>query len=249
MKQAGIEVLRVFTELESELLDTVMEVSDQLVPVLVKIGDVIKDENSATVFDSAKNILKAQLDQSDEITENFDEFFDQNMKIFYANENDRMAAANIIYEIADYWETLSYLYLNTKAEGSTDWLNKKSTRDTILKQIAIFTADFHWNEIREVGEFIVELVEEISTIFDSIPDDDTLISGYITQIFDVEWDEIKIIKENLENYIPDLLIIGDGLLQARDEIFGDPDVDGYDGEYDGESSINELLSELFGIPQ
>lgn len=228
MKQAGIKVLQTMAEVESETLLSIMESSDELTSILVKIADVIKDEDATTLFTYAKNLVDNLASDSFGDNHALEQFISRKIKILASNEEVREATANTIYEISAYWKTLSYVYLKTREEGSTDWLENESSRDTVLEHVGLFTSNFY--ETNQAGEFIIELVDEMASIPTELADDSTILAGFISQIFDLEWDEIQVAKEKLDAYIPVLLDIGKSLVQARDELVN------------GEFSIDDLLS-------
>ena len=228
MKQAGIKVLQTMAEVESETLHSIMESSDELTSILVKIADVIKDEDATTLFTYAKNLVDSLASDSFSDNHALEQFISRKIKILASNEEVREATANTIYEISAYWKTLSYVYLKTREEGSTDWLENESSRDTVLEHVGLFTSNFY--ETNQAGEFIIELVDEMASIPIELADDSTILAGFISQIFDLEWDEIQVAKEKLDAYIPVLLDIGKSLVQARDELVN------------GEFSIDDLLS-------
>ena len=228
MKQAGIKVLQTMAEVESETLLSIMESSDELTSILVKIANVIKDEDATTLFTYAKNLVDSLASDSFGDNHALEQFISRKIKILASNEEVREATANTIYEIAAYWKTLSYVYLKTREEGSTDWLENESSRDTVLEHVGLFTSNFY--ETNQAGEFIIELVDEMASIPIELADDSTILAGFISQIVDLEWDEIQIAKKKLDAYIPVLLDIGKSLVQARDELVN------------GEFSIDDLLS-------
>ena len=228
MKQAGIKVLQTMAEVESEILLSIMESSDELTSILVKIANVIKDEDATTLFTYAKNLVDSLASDSFGDNHALEQFISRKIKILASNEEVREATANTIYEISAYWKTLSYVYLKTREEGSTDWLENESSRDTVLEHVGLFTSNFY--ETNQAGEFIIELVDEMASIPTELADDSTILAGFISQIFDLEWDEIQVAKEKLDAYIPVLLDIGKSLVQARDELVN------------GEFSIDDLLS-------
>ena len=123
---------------------------------------------------------------------------------------------------------MSNVYLKTREEGSTDWLENESSRDTVLEHVGLFTSNFY--ETNQAGEFIIELVDEMASIPTELEDESTILAGFISQIFNLSWDEIQIAKEKLDAYIPVLLDIGKSLVLARDELVN------------GEFSITDLLS-------
>ena len=241
MKEAGIKVLQTMAEVESETLLSIMESSDELTSILVKIADVIKDEDATTLFTYAKNLVESLASDTFGDNDALEQFISRKIKILASNEDVREATANTIYEISAYWKTLSYVYLKTREEGSTDWLENESSRDTVLEHVGLFTSNFY--ETNQAGEFIIELVDEMASISEFIielvdemastselADESSILAGFISQIFDLQWDEIQIAKEKLDAYIPVLLDIGKSLIQARDELVN------------GEFSIDDLLS-------
>ena len=175
-----------------------------------------KDEDAGTLLTYAKSLMNTLA--SDNFGDNYalEQFISRKIRILASNDDVRKATANTILEISAYWKTLAYIYLQTKEKGSTDWLEIESTRDTVLEHVGLLSSNFY--ETQKVGEFIIELMDEMASIPKELADESTVLAGFISQIFDLKWDEIQSAKEKLEAYIPVLLDIGKSLIQARDEL-------------------------------
>ena len=164
---------------------------------------LVKDEDATTLFTYAKNLMASHASGSFGDNDALGQFISRKIKILASNEDVREATANTILEISAYWKTLAYVYLKTRKDGSTDWLENESTRDTVLEHVGLLSNNFY--ETEKVGEFIIELVNELAAIPDELADESTVLAGFISQIFDLEWTEIQSAKEKLEVHIPILL--------------------------------------------
>ena len=86
MKQAGIKVLQTMAEVESETLLSIMESSDELTSILVKIADVIKDEDATTLFTYAKNLVESLASDTFGDNDALEQFISRKIKILAFNE-------------------------------------------------------------------------------------------------------------------------------------------------------------------